>query len=172
MRVPNAGFQLLAAGKKGVVMERTDAQLVIPAVIQDSVEIPQPLISAQVANAGPQDNTWDELIQYSVAGVQVATTFQTLGQLAPGVWRVSGSLWHFFTGTSQLLNGIFFGPIISGNVAPWMMIPFLNFAQPLFTTYSFVVHVLNASPIGITKPATIAGDALTGAAMVHASRLF
>jgi len=174
MRFPNALFQQLAAAKKGVIMEPTDAQLVVPAVGQFQLEISSPLVAASVPVAAVQELSFSDQLILNRAGVQVAVNTQSAGQLAAGIWRIRGTCSHFFTGTTNGLAGVEFGlslPGAPGTLAAFATFTFLNVNQVMVTTFDWTVHLLTPWNIGIAAAAIVAVDVNNEVLSFFASRL-
>ena len=174
MRFPNALFQQLAAAKKGVIMEPTDAQLVVPAVGQLQLEISSPIVTASVPSTAVQELSFGDTLVLNRAGVQVAVNTQSAGQLAAGIWRIRGTCVHFFTGTTNGLNSAQFGlslPGAAGTVVAFATFNFLNVNQVLVATFDWVVHLLTPWNIGIAASATVALDVNNESFSFFASRI-
>jgi len=154
-------------------MERTDAQLVVPSVIQPVSEIPSALQQGAwpLGSVSPVQS-FSDFFQINKVGVVVANLGQSLAQLQPGVWRLRISHWFFFTGTTNKNAVTFLGVSFDGaTVAPFELRPSVNFAQPLLSTLDVVIHTLSSANVTASYPATIAGDILDSYVGFLASRI-
>ena len=125
MRLPGGAFLLLPTGKKGAILEPTDAQLVVPAVIQPVVEIPNPLVTATVPGAGLQESTFTELLQDGGNDAIVGRTTASAFSLRAGLWHIRGQYVMQFSGTTkpfptQMVLQLFDGTNFQGHIAVGM----------------------------------------------------
>jgi len=177
VRFPNSFFQLLGAGKKGVTMERTDAQYVVPSVLQPVIELPSPIQVEDAPTAQVQEVSFSEFFQYSRAGAQVATSFGSISQLGAGLWRITGTWIQIFRGTEAGLNVDFLGIAavpVTTQVSNFAAIPHIAMAvgqPPLVITFSHLVHILKPWMVFVQVPANIAGDTQIGAVAYHANKI-
>jgi hypothetical protein len=176
VRFPNAIFQLLGAGKKGVIMERTDGQMVVPAVLQGQLELPAPILENQPSVSGNKDISFAEILTLNRAGVQVATFTDGLASLRAGIWRIRGMFAMLFTGTTNLANITQFGLRIGGTsgppIAAWVVLPMFNTGVLQLVEFDQTVHILtDINALEITVPAIVGGDVHNIACCYQVNRL-
>jgi hypothetical protein len=175
VRFPGGLFQLLATGKKGAIMERTDAQLHVPSVLQDVLELPFPITANLLPSTGVQEGSFGDFITIARAGVQVPTVFQSIGTLAAGVWTIRGMLAFFFTGTTNTASFTFFGPNTdtSGTTtpSPWIVLTHMNLNSQIIVPFSHTLHLVKPAIMQVNVPAIVAADVHQMSVAFNAGRI-
>jgi hypothetical protein len=165
MRFGNSVFELLAVGKKGSIMEPGDGELQVPAVLQDSCEIPGPLTTANVTTfVGLQGNTFPVNDSRVKLGASAADGTISLWTLRAGIWRFTGEVVIQFSGTPN--TG-------ATGLTDWAIRDPLTFSTPIATGGINVSPVTHRIPVNllfhvledgwlfqIDAPVTVAGDVL------------
>jgi hypothetical protein len=174
VRFPNALFQQLAAAKRGVIMEPTDAQLELPAVLQPVFELYSPIVSPTVVATGDYELSHSETLTLNRAGVTVGQTAAGAANLVAGIWRLRGVCAHFFTGTTAGLNSAQYGialPGALGTVAAIATFNFVNVAQVVVSWVDFTFHILTPWRVVIAASPIVLGDINNESFSYHATRI-
>jgi hypothetical protein len=165
VRFGNASFQLLSVGKKGAIMEQGDAELQVPAILQDSCEIPGPIFTANVTTfTGLQANTFPVNDSRVKLGASAADGTVSAWTLRAGLWRFTGEVVIEFSGTANTS---------SLGLADWAMRDPATFSTPIATgginaspiTHRIPINLLFHTPedgwaFQIDAPVTVAADVL------------
>ncbi|SRR6266581_1833180 len=162
MRLLSSIFQQLASGKKGVILEPGDGELVIPPVLQPITELPGPWTGPAPAGINQQTSTLQ--IAVTQLGANAGGNTDSGVVLGAGIWRIKGFASIQFSGTVNTGSLVSAG-IALPNAVDTLLVESLRLYSSPFTQqipFDVLIHLIsNGTFARISTPATVALDALT-----------
>jgi hypothetical protein len=173
VRIPNPRLVRLGGISKGAIVEPGDGNLLVPAVLQPSIELSAPVdkvfISPVVAQVEDSFMVYDTQTQVgAVGGVN-----RNIVSFARGLWSFDLTFCGMFTGTTNVAGGDDCIQMVDpdGAAMVFFLLPRITGAQQSAQVKMNVAFQRDGWKFAIVTFATVAADALRILSSINARRL-